>query len=143
MTIDYRAINHALREIRMKTRGKMVAEITRQKVEFSPLEHKAMSDIRAFGGASQQKLVESMNRDKAQIARIIARLHRQNLIIKQSCPNDRRSVALYLSQKGEKLLERLDQVEMEMITEMLTGFSQTEASTLKQLLERVNDNLSY
>jgi DNA-binding MarR family transcriptional regulator len=84
-----------------------------------------------------------MNRDKAQIARIIARLHRQDLIIKQSCPNDRRSVALYLSQKGEKLLERLDQVEMEMITEMLTGFSQTEASTLKQLLERVNDNLSY
>ncbi|WP_394149863.1 MarR family winged helix-turn-helix transcriptional regulator [Vibrio maritimus] len=140
---DYRAINHALREIRMKTRGKMIAEVTRQKVEFSPLEHKAMSDIRALGGASQQALVESMNRDKAQIARIIARLHRQDLIIKESSPSDRRSVQLTLSEKGEKLLKRLDQVEMEMMTEMLTGFSDDEADSLKVLLERVNSNLSY
>ncbi|USD63838.1 winged helix DNA-binding protein [Vibrio sp. SCSIO 43140] len=127
----------------MKTRGKMIAEVTRQKVEFSPLEHKAMSDIRALCEASQQALVESMNRDKAQIARIIARLHRQDLIIKESSPSDRRSVQLTLSEKGEKLLKRLDQVEMEMMTEMLTGFSDDEADTLKVLLERVNNNLSY
>ncbi|MFA0086836.1 transcriptional regulator [Vibrio sp. 10N.286.49.C2] len=139
----YREINHTLREIRMKTRGKMVAEVTRQKVEFSPLEHKAMSDIREFEGASQQMLVESMNRDKAQIARIVARLHRQDLIIKQASVSDKRSVELTLSEKGTTLLERLDDVEMGMINEMLTGFSDDESETLRVLLKRVNNNLAY
>jgi DNA-binding MarR family transcriptional regulator len=139
----YREINHTLREIRMKTRGKMVAEVTRQKVEFSPLEHKAMSDIREFEGASQQMLVESMNRDKAQIARIIARLHRQDLIIKQVSESDKRSVQLTLSEKGHKLLKRLDEVEMGMINEMLTGFTNKESETLRVLLKRVNNNLTY
>lgn len=139
----YREINHTLREIRMKTRGKMVAEVTRQKVEFSPLEHKAMSDIREFERASQQMLVESMNRDKAQIARIVARLHRQDLIIKQASVSDKRSVELTLSEKGTALLERLDDVEMGMINEMLTGFSNDESETLRALLKRVNNNLAY
>ncbi|EAS43974.1 MarR family winged helix-turn-helix transcriptional regulator [Photobacterium profundum] len=139
----YREINHTLREIRMKTRGKMVAEVTRQKVEFSPLEHKAMSDIREFEGASQQMLVESMNRDKAQIARIIARLHRQDLIIKQANESDKRSVQLTLSEKGLKLLKRLDEVEMGMINEMLTGFTDKESETLRVLLKRVNNNLTH
>ncbi|MCL9775283.1 MarR family winged helix-turn-helix transcriptional regulator [Vibrio methylphosphonaticus] len=127
----------------MKTRGKMVAEVTRQKVEFSPLEHKAMSDIRDFKGASQQMLVESMNRDKAQIARIVARLHKQDLIIKQASTTDKRSVELMLSDKGLKLLERLDEVEMGMINDMLTGFSDDESETLRTLLKRLNDNLAY
>ncbi|PSV62079.1 transcriptional regulator [Photobacterium profundum] len=127
----------------MKTRGKMVAEVTRQKVEFSPLEHKAMSDIREFEGASQQMLVESMNRDKAQIARIIARLHRQDLIIKQANESDKRSVQLTLSEKGLKLLKRLDEVEMGMINEMLTGFTDKESETLRVLLKRVNNNLTH
>ncbi|MGF1749986.1 MULTISPECIES: MarR family winged helix-turn-helix transcriptional regulator [Vibrio] len=139
----YREISHTLREIRMKTRGKMVAEVTRQKVEFSPLEHKAMSDIRNFQGASQQMLVESMNRDKAQIARIVARLHKQDLIIKHASITDKRSVELMLSDKGLKLLERLDEVEMGMINDMLTGFSDDESETLRALLKRVNDNLTY
>jgi len=121
----------------------MVAEVTRQKVEFSPLEHKAMSDIREFEGASQQMLVESMNRDKAQIARIIARLHRQDLIIKQVSESDKRSVQLTLSEKGHKLLKRLDEVEMGMINEMLTGFTNKESETLRVLLKRVNNNLTY
>ncbi len=139
---SYRRINYALRAIHMNIRSKMSAEVKRQQIDFSPLEHIAMSHILKSGGASQQMLVESMNKDKAQIARIVARLLRQNLIIKQDNPNDKRSVLLNLSSKGEKLLQRLDQLELEIITDMMVGFSDEESESLSIFLERINKNLN-
>lgn len=138
---NYHRIHHALRAIHMNIRSNMLAEIKHQQVDFSPLEHIAMSNILKSGGASQQMLVESMNKDKAQIARITARLLRQDLIIKQENPSDKRSVLLNLSAKGEKLLLRLDQVELKIITDMMVGFSDEESESLSTLLERINKNL--
>ncbi|MDV7103371.1 MarR family transcriptional regulator [Vibrio sp. TH_r3] len=140
-TSTYRQIHHALREIHMKTRCKMVAEVTRQKVEFSPIEHKAMSSILRLGAVSQQVLAQSMNRDKAQIARIIARLLKQDLITKQENPEDKRSVLLALTEKGLTLLKRLDEVEAAFIHDMLIDFNQQESEMLRSLLQRVNNNL--
>lgn len=136
-----RDINHALREIRLKTRSRMIAEVSRHKVEFSPLEHVAMSNIRELGGASQQMLVEAMQKDKTQVSRIIGRLHRQDLIIKQPDPFDKRSVNLTLSDSGETLLNSLDKVETEMVENMLQGFESQEVDTLCDLLTRLNNNL--
>ena len=119
----------------------MVAEVTRQKVEFSPIEHKAMSSILRLGAVSQQVLAQSMNRDKAQIARIIARLLKQDLITKQENPEDKRSVLLALTEKGLTLLKRLDEVEAAFIHDMLIDFNQQESEMLRSLLQRVNNNL--
>jgi len=138
---DYHRINHALRVIHMNIRCKMSAEVKRQNVDFSPLEHIAMGHILKSGGASQQMLVESMNKDKAQIARIVARLLQQDLIIKQENPEDKRAVLLNLSNKGENLLTRLDLVEIEIMSEMLSGFSDKESALFCELLERINKNL--
>ncbi|RKF18903.1 MarR family transcriptional regulator [Alginatibacterium sediminis] len=125
----------------MNIRSKMIAEVKRQQVEFSPLEHIAMSYILETGASSQQMLVESMNKDKAQIARIVARLLAQDLIIKQENPADKRAVLLELSAKGKTLLQRLDDVEMEILTDMLQGFTQSESQSLQLLLDRVSKNL--
>ncbi|WP_413702148.1 MarR family winged helix-turn-helix transcriptional regulator [Psychromonas sp. KJ10-10] len=137
---NYQRINHALRAIHMNIRCNMHAEVKRQQVDFSPLEHIAMQNIFKCSGASQQMLVEIMNKDKAQIARIVARLLRQDLIIKQESPEDKRCVLLNLSDKGEKLLKRLDEVELEVLGDMLTGFSEQESASLMVLLERINQN---
>jgi DNA-binding MarR family transcriptional regulator len=119
----------------------MSAEVKRQNVEFSLIEHIAMRHILKSTGASQQMLVESMNKDKAQIARIVARLLRQNLIIKQENPEDKRAVLLNLSHKGEKLLARLDLFELEIMDEMLSDFSDKETDLFCELLERINQKL--
>lgn len=119
----------------------MAAEVKQQNVEFSLMEHIAMRHILKSGEASQQMLVESMNKDKAQIARIVARLLRQELIIKQENPLDKRAVLLNLSHKGEELLARLDLVELEIMSDMMNGFSEKESTLFSELLERINQNL--
>jgi DNA-binding MarR family transcriptional regulator len=138
---NHQRINQSLRAIHINIRNNMQAEVKRQQVDFSLLEHIAMSNIFKLGGTSQQMLVELMKKDKAQIARIVARLLRQDLIIKQESPVDKRCVLLTLSVKGEKLLKRLDQVELEVTTDMLRGFTEQESISLAVLLERINKNL--
>jgi len=140
---EYHQINHALRLIHMNIRCKMNAEVKRQDVDFSPLEHIAMGQILKSDGTSQQMLVESMNKDKAQIARIVARLLRQDLILKQENPEDKRAVLLHLSQKGKQLLSCLDQVELEIMSEMLSDFSDKETTLFRQSLERINNNFNH
>jgi len=137
---NYHRINDALRAIHMNIRTKMITEVKQQQIDFSPLEYIAMREIVNTNGVSQQTLVEAMNKDKAQIARTVARLLRQDLIIKQENPNDKRSVLLKLSAKGEKLLVRLNEVELAVITDMMVNFSEGEAQSLRDLLERVNIN---
>ena len=120
----------------------MVAEVERQGLDFTILEHRALQDIQSVNGGSQKMLVESMGRDKAHVARIVERLHRQELIAKQNNPSDRRAVQLALTPKGEALLKRLDEVEMSIVSEMLHGLTKEEASAFECLLNRVNENLS-
>lgn len=139
--VNNQRINDALRAIHMNIRCKMQAEVKRQQLDFSALEHMAMRNIFKLKGASQKMLVEIMKKDKAQIARIVARLLRQDLIIKQESPDDKRCVLLNLSVKGEKLLKHFDQVELNVTTDMLTGFSEQESASLMVLLERINQNL--
>jgi DNA-binding MarR family transcriptional regulator len=128
-------------EIIRKTKGGMKAELKKQQVEFSPVHHFSMLKLQESQGASQQMLAEAMGRDKAQIARIVASLHRQNLILKEPDAEDKRSVKLTVTPLGEKLLNRLNDVQDEILTRMLTGFSPDEISTFRNLISRANQNL--
>ncbi len=137
----HRSINHTMHSIRLKTRHKMIAEVERNQVEMTYIDHKMMLDIEAFGLASQQMLVESMNRDKAQIARMTSRLQKQDLIEKRSNPNDKRSVQLCLTSKGKQVLKNLESVESELLDRMFADFTEEQSQLLKTLLEKVDGNL--
>lgn len=139
---SHRAINDALHSIRLKTRHKMITEVERNKVEMTYIDHKMMLDIESFGIASQQMLVESMNRDKGQIARIVTRLHRQGLIEKNAHPEDKRSVQLSVTDKGKTILKNLEKVESELVERMVAGLEQQQIETLVALLNKVDSNLA-
>jgi DNA-binding MarR family transcriptional regulator len=139
---SHRAINDALHSIKSKTRHKMIAEVERNKVEMTYIDHKMMLDIESFGVASQQMLVESMNRDKGQIARIVTRLLRQGLIEKKTHPEDKRSVQLSVTDKGKTILVNLDKVESELVDRMVLGLDQQQIETLIELLNKVDSNLA-
>ncbi|WP_117234750.1 MarR family winged helix-turn-helix transcriptional regulator [Vibrio maerlii] len=138
---SFRSINHTMHSIRLKTRHKMIAEVERNQVEMTYIDHKMMLDIDKFGLASQQMLVESMNRDKGQIARMTNRLQKQELIEKKSNPEDKRSVQLCLTEKGHQVLQNLESVESQMLERMFADFSDDEAAVLKKLVEKIDRNL--
>ncbi len=134
-------LRNAIHDITMKFKETIKAELKRLHVEFSPVHHEAMIKLQQNCGASQQMLAERMTRDKAQIARIVASLHRQELIEKMTDADDKRSVKLSLTPKGIKLLKRLDDVHLELMQRMLCDFSPEEVELFNNFGVRAKDNL--
>jgi DNA-binding MarR family transcriptional regulator len=130
-----------MHDITRKLKETIKAELKRQDVEFSPVHHEAMIQLHQSPGLSQQILAEAMSRNKAQIARIVASLHHQKLIEKLTDEDDKRSVKLSLTAKGQQLLTRLDDVHRELMERMLYRFSGEEIVLFENFCVRAKDNL--
>jgi DNA-binding MarR family transcriptional regulator len=71
-------------------------------------------------------------------SRIVDRLIAKGLVKKLTCKNDRRLVDVIISDKGKKLLERLDDRQDE-IDGVLGKLSEKDADILSDLLDKIRD----
>jgi MarR family transcriptional regulator, 2-MHQ and catechol-resistance regulon repressor len=71
-------------------------------------------------------------------SRIVDRLITKGLVKKMPCKNDRRLVDVIISDKGKKLLERLDTRQDE-IDGVLGKLSENDAHNLSDLLDKIRD----
>jgi MarR family transcriptional regulator, 2-MHQ and catechol-resistance regulon repressor len=68
----------------------------------------------------------------------VDRLIAKGLVKKLTCKADRRLVDVVITEKGQKLLERLD-VKQDEIDAVLKNLSESEAETLSNLLDKARD----
>ena len=71
-------------------------------------------------------------------SRIVDRLVAKELVEKNTCPSDKRLVDVVLSKKGFAVLEKLDLLNNH-LDSLMKGISETEASTLNQMLDQLRD----
>jgi len=71
-------------------------------------------------------------------SRIVDRLIVKGLVKKVTCKNDRRLVDVVITDKGKKLLERLDAKQDEMDA-VLSNLSEKDANLLSDLLDKIRD----
>ena len=72
-------------------------------------------------------------------SRIVDRLITKGLVKKLTCKTDKRLVDVIITDKGKKLLERLDERQDEMDA-VLKNISDEEAEMLSNLLDKVRNN---
>ncbi|WP_246938795.1 MarR family winged helix-turn-helix transcriptional regulator [Bacillus pinisoli] len=92
-------------------------------------------------GLTQNQLVESLNKDKTNIARMASNLESKGFIQRLNCPNDRRSVRLFLTEKGKELGEQIIPIAEEFNDIVCSGFTKEELLQLENLLGRMNKNV--
>ena len=80
----------------------------------------------------RQRMLDKMS----DTSRIVDRLILKGLAIKNICPIDKRLVDVSLTDKGKKLLEKIDEHENEM-DEILGTLNPAEAKTLNTLLDKI------
>jgi MarR family transcriptional regulator, 2-MHQ and catechol-resistance regulon repressor len=85
---------------------------------------------------STLQIRERMLDKMSDTSRIVDRLITKGLVKKLTCKNDRRLVDVIISDKGKKLLERLDTRQDEM-DGILNNLSEKEAATLSDLLDKI------
>jgi len=83
----------------------------------------------------RQRMLDKMS----DTSRIVDRLILKDLVKKNICPADKRLVDVSITDKGKKLLEKLDRYENEM-DEIFGTLSAAEAKTLNSLLDKIRSS---
>lgn len=88
---------------------------------------------------STLQIRERMLEKMSDTSRIVDRLITKGLVKKVTCKTDRRLVDVIISDKGKKLLERLD-IRQDEMDDVLGNLSEDDANTLSDLLDKIREN---
>lgn len=91
---------------------------------------------------SQQELCNRTFRDKPSITRLIDNLEKQKLVRRIASKSDRRINLVCLSDTAKELQELTISLANQTMNEALTGVNKEEIETVKQVFQRVYDNLT-
>ena len=92
-------------------------------------------------GLTQNQVAQLLGKDKTNIARMVSNLESKGFIKRVGCPNDRRSLKLYLTSKGEELNEQVAPVLEEFNDIICAGISQEEIVFMETILMKFNKNV--
>jgi MarR family transcriptional regulator, 2-MHQ and catechol-resistance regulon repressor len=87
---------------------------------------------------STLRIRERMLEKMSDTSRMVDRLITKGLVKKITCKNDRRLVDVIITDKGKKMLERLDTRQHE-IDAVLGNLSEKDANILSDLLDKIRD----
>lgn len=120
-----------------------IRERTRVIFEAEDITPQQFNILRILRGSFPQPLStlqirERMLEKMSDTSRIVDRLIAKGLVKKLTCKNDRRLVDVIITDKGKKLLERLDTRQDE-IDGVLGNLSDAEATLLSELLDKIRE----
>jgi DNA-binding MarR family transcriptional regulator len=103
--------------------------------------HQQFNILRILRGSypkplSTLQIRERMLDKMSDTSRIVDRLVIKGLVKKTVCPADKRLVDVLITEKGQKLLKKLD-AGTDHVTEIMDGLSEKEAETLSALLDKL------
>ncbi|MDE3235102.1 MAG: MarR family transcriptional regulator [Bacteroidota bacterium] len=92
-------------------------------------------------GLSQQELCNRTFRDKPSITRLIDNLEKLKLVKRTASKTDRRINLVYLTESAKELQQVTIDLANQTMNEALEGITKEEIETVKNVLQRVYDNL--
>jgi DNA-binding MarR family transcriptional regulator len=95
--------------------------------------------IQASEGLSQQALGAELNVLPSRLVTLIDELEHRGLVKRRDHPTDRRSYALYLTDKGQDSLKAIGRVAREHQTALCSALTDDEREQLARLLRRIAD----
>lgn len=87
-------------------------------------------------------IAHGLERDKAQVTRLLNALLKQELIIKAANPKDKRSQCLYLSKQGRKVMESVEVVDNAVLDKMQQGITAAEMKAFQKIAQQLTNNLT-
>ncbi|MEC0372724.1 MarR family transcriptional regulator [Paenibacillus chibensis] len=109
--------------------------------QLAPEQHLILALLMEREGMSQNAIAEQLGKDKSSITRMIFSLEGKGYIRRLECSNDRRSVEVYLTDKGKELREAVNTIGQTTRELLSKGLTEEETSELRRLLGQVRENV--
>jgi len=102
---------------------------------------KCLTFINSSKNCTANDIVLFLNRDKAQIARLLKEIIANDWVIKRANPEDKRSQLLSLTEEGEKLAKLIAVTHEKVYKKMQGNISSEELNAFKQTAAKLAENL--
>jgi DNA-binding MarR family transcriptional regulator len=93
-------------------------------------------------GQNQQQLCDKTFRDKPSITRLLHNLEKQGLVERRASETDKRVNYIFLSSTAKDLQNQTIEIANQTMDEALVGITKDEIETVKNVLQKVYDNLT-
>ena len=132
--------NYQMAMVNLIYTNNWVSDQLRQYLKSYGVTMKQYNVLRILKGAGEpvttsiirERLLDKMS----DASRMVERLHQRGLVIRSTCPTDKRLVDVTLSEKGEVLLQNMKGVEREMDA-IFDNSNEQEAALLSELLDKL------
>lgn len=104
---------------------------------LGPLHLRALCLCLRNPGGTQQQVVQSMGRDKGQVARLIRELEERHFLVRTPDERDRRVWRLTVTPEGKEKCQWFSAIEAQLATDMFGGIGAEKREQLAQLLNEL------
>ncbi|CAH6794463.1 Transcriptional regulator, MarR family protein [Vibrio chagasii] len=109
--------------------------------EIAPMNIRVMKIITKKSPCTAIDIAHFLNRDKAQVTRLVNALINQELVKKSPNPEDKRSQLLVLTNKGEEIMTKVSNIDREMLQRMTKGMAEDELEQFRKVANKMAKNL--
>ncbi|GGN97870.1 MarR family winged helix-turn-helix transcriptional regulator [Saccharibacillus kuerlensis] len=110
--------------------------------DMTPEQYGVLHRLTLVDGISQKKLASLHARDQTSISKALDKLEQKEMIVRRANPVDRRSVLVYLTEKGRETVNVLTPLMQSHNGEAIEGLSEEELNLFIRVLDRIFGNLS-
>ncbi|MGW6150224.1 MarR family winged helix-turn-helix transcriptional regulator [Bacillus mycoides] len=109
--------------------------------EYSLTEARILFEISEKTNCIANNLVQELNIDRSYMSRILRKLERKELIKKKSSAIDSRKNLIFLTKKGEELLDKINIQSDEQIYQLFNGLTNSEINQIRNSMIVIQEKL--
>ena len=117
-------------------------QIEQLELPIAPMHIRVIKIISKQSPCTAMDVVNFLNRDKAQVTRLIKTLIEEGFIEKRPNPEDKRSQCLLTTEKGNEVLAKIKAVDAEIFQKMTSNVSEEELEAFQVVAGKLAENLS-
>lgn len=117
-------------------------QIEQLELPIAPMHVRVIKIISKQSPCTAMDVVNFLNRDKAQVTRLIKTLIEEGFIEKRPNPEDKRSQCLLTTEKGNEVLAKIKAVDAEIFQKMTLNVSEEELEAFQVVARKLAENLS-
>lgn len=111
-------------------------------LDIAPMHVRVLKIITKKPQCTAVDIANFLDRDKAQVTRLLSALIKQELIVKEPNPEDKRSQCLAITEHGKAIVDQLSEVDSEMFEKMKIGIDSDELATFERVAKTMAQNLN-
>lgn len=135
------SIGHLVAVTHRRMHKRLSSNFAQTAHDITPDQWSILISLLNRGELYQSQLATHHNKDRSGIKRIVDGLVSKGMVAKRSSDDDTRTNIVSLTERGSEIVEQLIPITLRSLDEALVGFSDTDETTLKRLLNKIIRNL--